>query len=184
MTLTEDSETIAGEPEDGFGIPGSEFGAYPLRYAVTSTDSRFDGVATVLEVYSDWEHEATTDDIDAEDPGGPWRVEYQLARIEIRNDDGAWSGTIGPRATAEGSEPLDGAEGLPGFDLIGPGVLAGSGDYVGLWALVEFTQAEDDSVPGEWVPDGAAAGTFQAVITNREIPGSPTDALWRERTGE
>jgi len=153
------------------------------RYRVTSTDPRLAGVATIVHTEAYWDHETTIDDIDAEEPGGTWQLELYVARIEISDEQGAWSGPVGPAFYASGSGSIDGStEGSPGFTGVGPAILEGSGAYEGLSLLMRLVNDEVPDSPEAWVPDGSQPSTFEAIVLNRTLPGPPSDGVWDRLT--
>ena len=107
-------------------------------------------------------------------------VDLEYGRLEIKNDDGTWSGTVGPLGRGPDSDP-DG-----GFEPFGPVVLIGSGAYAGHSAVLDV-DLEDPAAVDEEGPESGLSGPFRAVIVNREPMGFPTDEQWLEqlqRTGQ
>jgi len=153
------------------------------RYRVTSTDPRLAGVATIVHTEAYWDHETTTDDIDAGDAGGTWQLELYVARVEITNEQGTWSGSVGPAFFASGTGSVDGStEGSPGFTGVAPAILEGSGAYEGLSLLMQLVNNEVPDTPEMWVPDGSQPSTFEAIVVNRTLPGPPSDGVWDRLT--
>jgi hypothetical protein len=146
----------------------------PRWFDVTSDDANLSGEATLLAYIGEWN---TDLNVEREEPG----IFALQARLEIRNDDGAWTGTAGPYLQAGSTGVESVVEPSDWFGNAGPLALVGSGAYEGQTAYLQFTPGDD--VFGV-SPDN---GTFEAWVVNRTVPGFPDDEIWlREmrRTGQ
>lgn len=163
---------------------GSADLAGPSWFEVTSTDPRLEGEATYLEHIAEWGSE-------------PWLFLAE-GQLEIRNDEGAWTGTAGPFLTmgpaSAWEAPADPPQGPsdppqgPSDQIAsaGPVILEGSGAYTGYTALIDRAP-DEDSEEAQLGTAGFGSGTFEALIVNRTWPGVPSEDVWlREmrRTGQ
>lgn len=168
-----------GTIEEKFGshlsqdVPGSSATlSGPRWFDVQSSDPRLAGEATLLALEDVW--------------AAGYELSVYYGRIEIRNADGAWAGTVGPLVQAMDAE-------APGNELarFGPTILVGDGAYEGYTAYVHLPHRTPSPVEAQnpgWFAEGSGMeGPFEAVVVNRAVLGFPTDEQWlREmrRTGQ